>query len=189
MLRLLSSSTAPAKARRPLFRSFRRDARGATAIEFALVGGPFLMMLFGIIAVGLFYFTTFSMENAVEQASRVLRTGQAQQSGMTAAQFKSKVCEFVPGHIDCNGKVFVNVRSFTTSAEVDAAPAAACLNAAGQINSTQAFTPGTQNAVVLVWLCYEWDMAKFPWINFGNMANGSMLIQATTTFRTEPYTN
>ena len=71
----------------------------------------------------------------------------------------------------------------------DAAPAAACLNAAGQINSTQAFTPGTQNAVVLVWLCYEWDMAKFPWINFGNMANGSMLIQATTTFRTEPYTN
>jgi hypothetical protein len=43
--------------------------------------------------------------------------------------------------------------------------------------------------VVLVWACYEWDMAKFPWVNFGDMANGSMLVQATTTFRTEPYTN
>ena len=49
-----------------------KDTRGVTAIEFAAVGPPFLAMLFGILAVALFFFTTFSLENAVEQAARMI---------------------------------------------------------------------------------------------------------------------
>jgi hypothetical protein len=40
-----------------------------------------------------------------------------------------------------------------------------------------------------VTVCYEWELAgKIPFLNLANMANGSALIQASTTFRTEPYT-
>lgn len=170
-------------------RRLRKDEDGATAIEFAMVVGPFLMMLFGIIAVGLFYFTTFTLENAVEQAARVVRTGQFQQAGKTAEEFKTKVCEYVPSHIDCVAKVFVNVKSFASSAAIGPEDIPACLDNDGNLKNTADYNPGGASVIVLVWACYEWDMAKFPWINLGNMANGSRLIQATTTFRTEPYTN
>lgn len=172
-----------------LLRRLKSNDDGATAIEFAMVVGPFLMLLFGIIAVGLYFFTTFSLENAVEQAARVIRTGQAQQSGMNGEQFKAKVCEYVPGHIDCAGKIYVNVKSFTNSADIHESDLPKCLDSSGNLRRSADYVPGGSSVVVLVWLCYEWDMAKFPFINLGDMANGSRLIQATTTFRTEPYTN
>lgn len=185
----IGSSPAALEPRSPaVLKRLRTDERGVTAVEFAMVAGPFLMMLFGIIAVGLYFFTTFSLENAVEQAARVIRTGQAQQAGMTDVQFKAKVCEYVPGHIDCQGKVFVNVKSFPSSESITPGSLPTCLDGSGNLKTSSDYVPGTANVVVLVWVCYEWDMAKFPWINLGDMGNGSRLIQATTTFRTEPYT-
>ena len=172
-----------------LLRRLRKDEDGVTAIELGFVIGPFLMLLFGIIAVGLYFFTTFSLENAVEQAARVIRTGQAQQAGLTGEQFKAKVCEYVPGHIDCAGKIHVNVKSFANSSDIDPTDLPKCLDAGGNLKNSADYVPGGASVIVLVWLCYEWDMAKFPFINLGDMANGSRLIQATTTFRTEPYTN
>ena len=61
------------------FRRWQADQSGFTAVEFAIVAMPFVMLLFGTISVCLFYFTTFTMENAVWQASRGIRTGQFQQ--------------------------------------------------------------------------------------------------------------
>ena len=60
-------------------RRLRADQSGFTAVEFAAVALPFVMLLFGTISVCLFYFTNFTMENAVWQASRAIRTGQFQQ--------------------------------------------------------------------------------------------------------------
>ncbi len=171
-----------------ILKTWRRNSDGATAVEFALVVGPFLFMLFGIIAVGLFYFTTFSLENAIEQASRSIRTGQAQQANMTAAQFKTLVCANVPGFVDCNGKLRVSVMNFPSSAAINTATLPSCIANDGSLSAASSFIPGQENAVVLAWLCYEWDMAKnIPFLNLSNMGNGSRLIQATTTFRTEPY--
>ena len=186
-----SNSQIASGGQRPgnLLARWRSDAQGVTAIEFALVALPFLMLLFGIIAVGLYFFTVFTLENAVEQASRLLRTGQAQQAGYTADQFKAKVCEFVPGHIDCQGKVRVNVLSFP---DTTIAPANLpnCLTETSTLSNVTTYDPGIASEVVLVWACYEWDLAsKLPFLHLGDMANGSSLIQATTVFRTEPYDN
>ncbi len=172
---------------RSLLTRWKANKDGTTAIEFALVAVPFLMLLYGIIGVGLFFFTTFTIENAVEQASRFIRTGQAQQAGWSPQDFKNKVCEFVPSHIDCVGKVRVNVKSYASSASITPASLPQCLNGGG-LNNSNDYVPGTANVIVLVWACYEWDFAqKIPYFNLGDMGNGSRLIQATTTFRTEPY--
>ena len=55
------------------------DESGFTAVEFAIVAMPFVMLLFGILSVCLYFFTNFTMENAVWQAARAIRTGQFQQ--------------------------------------------------------------------------------------------------------------
>lgn len=185
---LRRASNPECETSRGLLRSLHRNTEGATAIEFAMVATPFLMMLFGIIGVGLFFFTTFSLENAVEQAARVIRTGQAQTGGMTAATFKTHLCTFVPRHIDCTGKLKVNVKSYADSASIPDNEMADCLTAGGALNSVTEYVPGNANAVVLVWVCYEYEL-RLPWLQLSNMPNGSQLIKAATTFRTEPYTN
>lgn len=166
---------------------WRADRSGATAVEFAIVGMPFLMFLYGIMGIGLYFFTTFTLENSLEQASRLIRTGQAQKSGMTDVQFKNTVCSFIPGFVDCQNKLLVNVRSF---AEADMTPVVTrdeCLNN-GSLSQLTTYAPGGANQVVLVTLCFEWEFAnKIPFIRLGDMNGGSRLIQAATVFRTEPY--
>jgi hypothetical protein len=188
MLPSADAPTAAAIEKRSVLRRWRRDPSGTTAIEFAFVATPFLMLLFGIMGVGLYFFTTFSLENAVEQTGRLIRTGQVQQGGMTAQAFKEKVCELAPSFVDCTNKIRVNVLNYPDSEAIGPATLPQCLDAAGNLSDVTSFQPGDADQVVLIWVCYEWSLAsKIPYLNLGNMANGSRLIQAATTFRTEPY--
>lgn len=170
---------------------FQRSEDGVTAIEFGMVAIPFLMLLFGIIGVGLFFFTTFSLENAVEKASRQIRTGQAIKASKTAKDFKDDVCAFAPPFIDCdnNMRVMVNSSNSFTGAAAGAQP---CIDSGTQEliadpDPTGA-VPGGANEVVLVTVCYEWELTRsIPFLDLSNMANGSRLIRATTTFKNEPF--
>lgn len=190
MRRASTEEPARAPARRRLLGRWRRDEKGVTAIEFAMVAPPFLMLLYGIIGVGLYFFTTFTLENAVEQAARLIRTGQAQSSGMTAAQFKQTVCDNSPGFVDCTNKLRVSVKNFNEWTQITNATLPTCLDNSGNLTNATSYTPGAQGEVVLVWVCYEWDFSRYiPFLNLSDMSNGSRLIQAATTFRTEPYTN
>lgn len=49
---------------------FRRDARGATAIEFAIIFPVFLLVIFGFIQCGLVLWTKFALQHATEEAAR-----------------------------------------------------------------------------------------------------------------------
>lgn len=180
-------------------RRFAADQNGTTAIEFAMVIGPFLFLLFGIMSVGLYFFVVFSLEHAVESASRVIRTGQAQTqtpNAMTVTEFKAKICEKLPSFMNCSGtgnKVRVNVQNFTGFGSITAS---SCTDSSGALipEASQSFNPGAASTVVLVSVCYEWDLslalANVPyWISPTNskMGNGATMIQASTTFTSEPY--
>ncbi len=65
-------------------RGFSKDRKGTTAIEFGFVALPFFLFAFGIMLVGLKYFTENALEHAVESAAREIRTGQAQKGGKNA---------------------------------------------------------------------------------------------------------
>lgn len=184
----LSKIWRQARARsRARLEALRRDESGATAIEFAMVSFPFLALLFGIIAVGLFFFTTFSLENAVEQASRPIRTGEAQTAGMTKDQFKTKVCEKLPAYVDCGGKLRINVQNYNLGAVI---VPPSCLDAGGNLVPAAGtpYAPGTANQIMLVTACLQWELAgKIPFLQSGKMGDGSALIMASTTFKIEPY--
>ncbi len=51
-------------------RTFLRDASGATAVEFALASPIYFMALFGLAQVGLWLYADFSLQRAVNVASR-----------------------------------------------------------------------------------------------------------------------
>ena len=51
-----------------------------------------------------------------------------------------------------------------------------------------AFNPGAASSVVLVTVCYPWKFGgKLPLFKISNLNDGSMLMQASAAFRTEPY--
>ena len=191
-------------------RRLGQDERGTTAVEFGMVATPFFMMLFGIISVGFYFFTTFTLENAVENAARLIRTGQVQtvpnnagvmtypasMTGCTSSTalatcFKTQVCNYLPSPMfDCAGKVRVNVTSYSDFSSV---PVPSCTTSGGALitDATAAanFSAGTASQVVLVSACYEWDLAKaMPFLKLTKtQASNNTLIQASTVFMTEPY--
>jgi Flp pilus assembly protein TadG len=145
------------------------------------------MMMFGIIAVGLHFFAVFSLENAVEQASRPIRTGQAQQAGMTKEQFKQSVCDLSPSIMKCDLMRVSVVEAVGSSPVIPS-----CTDAGGNLvppPPTTAPNPNPAPSVnVVVTVCYEWELpGTIPFLKIGSMSNGSSLLQASTSFKTEPY--
>jgi Flp pilus assembly protein TadG len=193
MMRRLGRSMWRAQVR---LRRLRKDEAGLTAVEFAMVSMPFVMLLFGIISVCLYFFTVFTMENAVWQAARAIRTGQFQQGLGTYAglktdedrkkAFKQALCAKAPPYIECE-KAIVMVQSNSGSFSSISQPI--CANGGTMIDQSKAeFNPGGASSVVLVTVCYPWSFGgKLPFLATSNIDDGSLLIQASVTFRTEPY--
>jgi Flp pilus assembly protein TadG len=163
-------------------------------VEFGIIAIPFFMLLFGIIIIGLYFFTYSALENGVELAARKIRTGEAQSSDLTVGAFKQLVCSEAGSYIDCN-KLRIVVQSDDTWGDI---VPQSCVNGQGQLvqstgsaqEKVSTYT-GTASQVVLVTLCYPWDLAQsFEFLHLGSNADGSgpAILQAATAFRTEPYT-
>lgn len=68
------------------FRSFFRDRNGAAAIEFAIVGNAFVMLLIGIAYVGVIYWHAANLDWAVQAGSRIaVLNSSATQSDIASA--------------------------------------------------------------------------------------------------------
>ena len=165
---------------------FRRNRDGATAVEFAIVATPFLALMFGILDLGLVFLVSTTLENAVEEASRKIRTGELQTAGGTATTFKTAVCDEMSWlGSGCASAVHVDVRTFTTFAGVTTTDPTT--NGAFDDTKTQ-FSTGSSESIVVVRVYYEWGLVA-PLMNPGlkNLSNNKRLISATATFRNEPY--
>jgi Flp pilus assembly protein TadG len=176
---------------RPLA-ALRSNEDGSTAIEFGLLALPFFFFVLGLLGIGLFYLSSVSLSYGVEAAARQIRTGEAEKNGITVAQFKQLVCQNVGGPIDCT-KMSTLIQSKGTWGEITPAP---CTDDQGDMvestgKDTDALSKysGTASSVVLVTLCYRWDMAEyFPFLKLGyNGGSGPAIIQAATAFKNEPY--
>lgn len=182
-------------------RRFRKDEGGATAVEFAFVGGPFLFLLLATFETGLNFLTEYSLQSATTNAARLIRTGQVQQGGMSAAEFKTELCKQVPSYLDCNSKVYVNVETRTNFA---AATLTQGGDGNGNINSnlqnSPAWQPGNPGEVVIVETFYEWELFT-PLINhlldvngtparpnfLANHGDDKRLITGVAVFMNEPF--
>lgn len=161
---------------------FARAERGATAVEFALVSIPFLMLVMAMIELGLVFLVSLTLENAIIDVGRTIRTGEVQGAKTTASDFKTAVC----GRMDwlgdrCAGALSLDVRTYADFAGVGASAAD------GAPPETLAWDPGKAGSVVLIRAYYTWPLVT-PLMDTGvRSVDGKRIIYAATAFMNEPY--
>lgn len=193
-LRILRVSIGPVR----FGRRFRADARGTTAIEFGLVATPFFVLMMGIITVGMQYLTLHSLEHGVAEASRQVRTGQAQKAGMTLDDFRALVCDASGSFISCDNRLVIHVRSGERFA--DLVPVASCITdgglapSAGSASDNIVTAVGEENRKVSISVCYDWMSGAPFWKTIWNLVSptpvtetGKIILSAGAVFQTEPY--
>ena len=157
-----------------LRKRFRKDDGGATAVEFAFVGGPFLFLLLATLETGMTVFTEHAIQSATTTASRLIRTGQAQNDGYSAGQFKEKLCANLPAMLDC-GKIHMNVEIRNTFSDASSRADASNDGALNDsVTTGAAFNPGKAGDIVVVETFYEWQL-------FAPMFMGLLDLNGTTT--------
>ena len=167
-------------------RRFGADEQGATAVEFGIVAVPFIALMMAIIETALVFFAGQFLETTVNNAGRLIRTGQAQQQGLTAATFKTLICGQISDLFDCEGGLYVDVKRYATFADIDLGKP---VDVNGVFQTTgYGYDAGHGGDIVVVRAFYEWPTFVDKLGNdMGDLANGKHLLAATTAFRNEPF--
>ena len=164
------------------------DKRGVAAIEFAMIAIPFFFLLFGLLEVcAIFIFTTV-LEHGLNEASRSIRTGQAQEAGFSQVAFKNSVCAELFELLDCDGNLTIDVKTFS---DFGSTSNPSPIDEDGDFDPTGfGFDPGSQNEIVVVRAFYQWQLFT-PGMSapLSNLNDGKRLIQSTIAFRNEPFGN
>jgi Flp pilus assembly protein TadG len=185
---VMSEPRTSSPNRRPRKRliAFCHDRKGATAVEFALIGPPFLALFVGIIQIFLVFFGQQLLEQVVQQAGRLIMTGQAQAQQLTQSQFHQKVCDQVAIIFSCNN-LMVDVESYSSWSSASTAAPTLTFNAQGQVTNTWQYSPGSPGDIVIVTVSYQWPVFLGPLgFNLSNLSNGNRLLSATAAFQNEP---
>lgn len=166
----------------------RRSREGATAVEFAMIAFPFFLLLFAILEIALLFVTSSVLENAVIEAGRVIRTGEADASAMNAAQFKTLVCSRMSiFSADCPNRATVDVRAITQFR--NASPPDPLVDPTAFNASQLTYQRGQPGSLMLIRVWYKQPLLT-PLVAqaISKMKDGTTILIATTTFRNEPFT-
>ncbi len=190
-----AAGAAPARTVRfALLSRFRRSQDGATAVEFAFISIPFMMLLAAILETALMFWTSQILEEAVSQTSRTLLTGESigRYPGKDAAvktdSFKQDVCAAAKNTVDCD-KLIIDVRAYTSFAGAKTGIDGSNPITAGGLNTTGfGFNQPQPSQIVVVRAVYPYSLYFTYWSSsLVNIGSGRRGIVASATFRTEPF--
>ncbi len=170
---------------RRLLKRWLKEKEGATAVEFALVGFPFILMTVGIVEMALMFTAQSVLHESAFTAARMIRTGQLQQSGGGQEEaFRNAVCDFARLLIPCASIQFQvqQVPSFS-----DASDMPPRFDEDGNLLDT-GFDPGGANDVVLVRVVYNYPV-RTPLMQplLANNSGFKRTLFSTIVLQTEPY--
>jgi Flp pilus assembly protein TadG len=179
----------PRKTRR-LLRRFRRDRSGAIAVELGFIALPFFAMLFAIIETGIVFLADQVIETAIQDSGRLLYTHQAQDSGMTATQFKTDVCNRVVVLMSCSG-VDIDVQYYPAGTTIVINDP---IDSGGNYNPTglgYVTAPAGSTGTIVARAFYQWPLIVTGLgYNIANIGRGSSnskrLLAGTVAFHIEP---
>jgi Flp pilus assembly protein TadG len=162
---------------KPLPRRLWRDRRGVSIIEFALIGLPFFILLYGTFEIGFVYWASQELEHAASSAARLVRTGQVQAGNLDQAGLTAQVCSQTAVLFSCTAKLRLDVRSAKTFAAITPPDP---LNGGGDLKDAADFTfsPGAANDVVLVSTFYDFPPLLSP---------SGHILRASAVVRNEPF--
>lgn len=172
-----------------LLRKFRRNRRGSAAVEFALIATPFFALLFAIIETSLVFFAGQVLETGLQDSARLLYTHQAQDQGMTQAQFKQDLCNRVSVLLTCS-VIDVDVKFYAAGSAITITDpiSSGTYDNSGFVYQTP---PSGSTATVVARAFYRWPLyVTGLGYNIANIdrytSNSKRLLAATAAFRVEP---
>ncbi len=170
-------------------RKFARDDRGVTMIEFGILAIPFFAIIGATLETALVLMASQILDSAVYDASRQVRTGQAQSANMTEAQFRAAICGGLYGLFDCSKlRIRVSIVNNFNSATVTNPVNTTNCNPTCQWTMVQSFTPGVGSDIIMVQAYYKWPVIlNFAGFNLMDQPDGTRLLGAVRVFRNEPF--
>ncbi len=159
---------------------------GVAALEFSLVGIPFVLMTVGILEMAMVFTAQSVLHESVSTASRMIRTGELQKSaaGGQEAMFKDAVCDFAGIFIPC-GSINYQVQRLDSFSDASDAPA---YDEEGNLIDTP-FDVGGASDVVMIRVLYNYPIMT-PMM--GQMlatrsTDNTRRLVSTVVLQTEPY--
>jgi Flp pilus assembly protein TadG len=183
------SSPAPARLSvRNVFGRFRRNRQGSAAVEFALIAPLFFGMLFAIIETAIVFFAGQVLEQGMADIARLMLTHQAQDTAMTEADFKTKLCDRIKVMFNCQGNMAnltVDVKTFPPGTVITITDPIVSGSLTGPF--TYSLPPSGSPNTVVVRAFYQWPIyvTRFGY-NISNLNGSQRLLAATAAFHVEP---
>ncbi len=181
--------SAPRKSLPRKLRRFGRARRGSAAVEFSLVVFPFFLLMFGLAEISMIGFAQTSLNNAVSEASRQIRTGRAQMGGLGAGEIRQMLCDELNMFMmmECDGNLYIDVNRFDSFTNASNNAASPIQNGEFQ-DAGFGYSPGAPSDIVVVRAYYRWKVMT-PLFEpvFSNVSNGERILVSTMMFRNEPY--
>ena len=164
---------------------WRKNRDGATAIEFAFLAMPYLLLSLGIIEMSLMFASESMLEGATTRAARVVKTGQLQQSGTADLEgdFRAKLCSNAPVLIRCED-IVIEAKVMESFANYENMQPQFDQNGDMQ---TDGFSLGGSSEKILIRVAYNYT-AFTPLV--GQMlwgADSSRMFMSTIVLQSEPY--
>ena len=163
-----------------------REERATTAVEFSMIGIPFILMIVGIVEMALMFTVQSVIQQATFDAARLIRTGQLQQGGLGDPEtaFRQAVCDFADLVVPC-GEIQYTVETLDDFGDAGEEPAE--FDDEGNLEDTE-FDPGVENDIVLIRVAYNFPI-RTPMMKplLANSTGGKRSIFSTIIFQTEPY--
>ncbi len=173
--------------RKILFKNWFYKNDGVTAIEFALIGPPFFLLVLGIMEIGMFFAAGSVLEGASNDAARLIRTGAVQLSADPETTFNTELCDKVGAMLDCT-KLQYEVIQMADNSFATAADYTPTFDDEGNLVPA-GFSAGNSNDVVLIRAVYKYEFLT-PYIGTmitGDMSRNWAVHMATVVLKAEPY--
>ncbi len=199
IIRKARSIQKPRRSGRGILSSLRKNRDGTTAIEFAILGIPFMALLFGIVEISVLFFVTSTTHHAVSEVSRQVRTGEFQASGGGADEFKEAVCAAMSGVGSCENLRIDVISSATGQFSTLSLPTSptSCSGTPSEVEACEGEDPDmpadvyndtSGGDVVIVRVQYVHRLSvPNELTRLSNAAGNTHVITATTAFKNEPF--
>lgn len=170
---------------------FRKKDDGVAAVEFAFFAIPFAFLMIGMIEVGMMSTAGTLLQGATDESARLIRTGQAQQSGDPQGMFEDALCARVDLLIDCDDLTYEVIKIDDGlgfgGASTDATLVDPVFDVDGNLQSS-GFDPGGENSLVIVRVAYNYPLLS-PFVGpfLSDRSDNTRLLMSTAIIQNEPY--
>jgi len=168
-----------------------RNDDGVTAIEFAFFAVPFVFLLIGMIEIGMMSTAGTILQGGTDDAARIIRTGQAQQSADPQGLFEDRLCDKVNLLLDCDDLVYEVIKIDDGQGFGGVSDNMSLIEPSFDSDGNLAsdgFDPGSENSLVIVRVTYRYPLLS-PFVGpfFSDKNDNTRLLMSTAIIQNEPY--